>query len=220
MAQRRSRAGAAALGLLEVRRILEAGPPNSAPNAAATQTCLLTTHVAEWTIAADGASTFARAETAFHETIVRSCGNVFINDLRPRGPATAAPARPDRNHRPHPGPRPKPPPPDPVGIAAGSPAAARDAMRTRSTSSLKTCCATSSTAAVSATVAGCRTCDGRSAAHNCWAAAGLLLPRRGRHHHSHASDELLHPFIHRLERVRTIYGALRLVVEPRCTQSR
>ncbi len=133
MAQRRSGAGAAALGLLEVRRILEAGAAElCAQRRSDADLALLTTHVAEMdkAIAADDASTFARAETAFHETIVRSCGNVFI-------PAICTPVdrlllhlhartatiahirvRAQSHHR-----------RILSGIAAGSPAAARDAMR-------------------------------------------------------------------------------------------
>lgn len=81
MARRRSGTGAAALGLLEVRRILEAGAAElCAQRRSDADLALLNTHMAEMdkAITAADASTFARAETAFHETIVRSCGNVFL----------------------------------------------------------------------------------------------------------------------------------------------
>ena len=178
MAQRRSGAGAAALGLLEVRRILEAGAAElCAQRRSDADLALLTTHVAEMdkAIAADDASTFARAETAFHETIVRSCGNVFIPAICAPWTGYCCTCTPDRNHRLHPS-APKATTAGSLSGIAGSPAAAWDAMRATSTSSLKTCCATSSTAAVSANRSRLPHPTAEAQRTTAWAAAGRNAP--------------------------------------------
>ncbi|MEY9211306.1 FadR family transcriptional regulator [Thermobifida halotolerans] len=81
MAGRRAGTDTAALGLFEVRRMLEAGAAElCARRRSDADLALLGSHVAEMDKAATAhdAAAFARADAAFHETILRSCGNVFV----------------------------------------------------------------------------------------------------------------------------------------------
>ncbi|GAA3991836.1 FadR family transcriptional regulator [Thermobifida alba] len=81
MAGRRIGPNTATLGLFEVRRMLESGAAElCARRRSDADLALLGAHVAEMdkAVTADDASAFARADAAFHETILRSCGNVFV----------------------------------------------------------------------------------------------------------------------------------------------
>ncbi|KUP95981.1 FadR/GntR family transcriptional regulator [Thermobifida cellulosilytica] len=81
LAGRRSGSSTAALGLLEAQRILETGAAElCAQRRSEADLALLGTHVAEMdkAVAEHDAAAFVRAELAFHSTVLRSCGNVFV----------------------------------------------------------------------------------------------------------------------------------------------
>ncbi|TDQ45746.1 FadR/GntR family transcriptional regulator [Actinorugispora endophytica] len=125
-------AGTTALAVVEVRRMIEAG---AAELCAARRTeadlALLAAHVAEMdeAAAAGDAAAFARADDAFHEAVLRSCGNAFVPavcgpldrllpHVRTRAAAFAPVRENAQKHHRH----------ILAEVTAGSPAAARGAM--------------------------------------------------------------------------------------------